>query len=299
MSTLLAHAGAPLAPHDLWSAWNRDAGVLIPLLLLFALYHRGSRLGRRAGGRRRRACFSAGFVAVAVALVSPLDAWSDALASAHMVQHVLLILVAAPLFALSAPGSRLLRGAPLGIRRLRGRVRRRHPRLASAMRLPTHPAIVWLLHVATLWLWHSAAAYDAALADGRLHALEHATFLLTAVWFWRVVLSPRRTARAPQGMGLLLVFGMAMQSVFLSVLLTFAREHWYGGYTESAEGWGLTPLADQQLAGVLMWVPAGAIYLLCGLVVLARWMRSVAGPDVGAPDRRDYDEVGEEPAAAG
>jgi cytochrome c oxidase assembly factor CtaG len=139
---------------------------------------------------------------------------------------------------------------------------------------------VWLLHVGTLWFWHAAVPYDAALDSELLHILEHATFLVTAWLFWRVVIGARGAGRVPNGAGVLLVFGMAMQSVFLSLLLTFARNPWYSGYAATTTPWGLEPLADQQLAGVIMWIPAGLVYLAAGLTLMAAWIQATEREDI-------------------
>jgi cytochrome c oxidase assembly factor CtaG len=277
---VLAHPGQ-LRPHDLWGAWNLDPVLLLGFLLAFWAYRRGQARGpRRASDIRRAKCFAGALVALGVALVSPLDALSGALASAHMVQHVLLLLVAAPLLALSAPSSTLLRGSPLSLRRASGRWRRRLGLTQGNLRALRHPATVWLLHVATLWSWHAAVLYDAALGSELLHVLEHASFLITALLFWRVVIGARSPERVPGGLGVLLVFAMAMQSVFLSVLLTFAEEPWYSGYAGTTTAWGLEPLADQQLAGVIMWIPAGLVYLAAGLTLMIAWVQATERHDI-------------------
>jgi putative membrane protein len=270
----LAHAGRPVAPHDLWAAWNLDPVLLAAMALAVWLYRRGRAPWSRPVDRWRERAFVGALAVLVVALVSPLEALSDALASAHMVQHLLLIVVAAPLLAFSAPGSALLRGSPVAVRRVRGRVRRSGIP-SGILHAPDHPLVVWSLHVAVVWLWHSRVAYDAALASTPLHIAEHLTFLVTAVLFWRVVLGVRRSGWVSQGMVVLLVFGMAMQSVFLALLMTFATEPWYAGYADTTAAWGLGHLADQHLAGVIMWIPAGAIYVAAALGALASWMRSV------------------------
>jgi putative membrane protein len=289
LNRVLAHAGEPAAPHDLWAAWNLDPLLLLGLGLAVWAY-----LGGRARGplpdadALRARCFGGALAAIGIALVSPLDAAAGALASAHMVQHVLLLLVAAPLLALSAPSGRLLRGSPPGLRRAAGRLRGRLRLTRTNLRPLRHPATAWLLHTATIWFWHAAVPYDAALRSQPLHALEHATFLGTAVLFWRVVIGPRNPERVPNGLGVLLVFTMAMQSVLLSVLLTFARAPWYTGYTATTAPWGLTPLADQQLAGVIMWVPAGGVYLAVALALMVAWVRATERdgvPTVAEPRR--------------
>lgn len=275
MLTLVAHAGRPLEPHDLWAAWNIDPLVIGAMGVLAWAYRRG-----RIGGRRRETdvwrarWFTGALAAIGLALLSPLDALSGVLASAHMVQHVLLILVAAPLLALAAPSSALLRATPIGVRRATGRWRHRlgltHANLAPLR----HPVGVWLLHVATLWFWHARVPYDAALANDVVHLVEHASFIVTALLFWRVVIGARGAGQVSQGFGVMLVFAMALQSVLLSVLLVFARTPWYGGYATTTRAWGLEQLADQQLAGAIMWVPAGLVYVAAGLALMAAWLRT-------------------------
>ena len=278
---ILAHPGQPPAPHDLWSSWNLHPVLLAGLLLAGWAYRRGRTGGpRRPVDTWRARCFTAALAALGLALLSPLDALSSALASAHMVQHLLLILVAAPLLALSAPSSAILRASPLAVRRATGRWRRRLGLTHGNLRALRHPAAVWLLQVGVLWFWHAAAPYDAALGSKPLHLLEHASFLVTAVLFWHVVIGVRGSARVSGGLGVLLVFAMAMQSVFLSVLLTFARTPWYSGYAATTAPWGLDPLTDQQLAGVIMWIPAGGIYLLVALALLVAWVRATEREEV-------------------
>lgn len=274
MLTSLARVGQPLAPPDLWGAWNLEPALLAGLFLAVWAYRRGGIGGPRPADAWRARCFAAAMVALAVALVSPLDALSGALASAHMVQHILLVLVAAPLLALSAPSSRLLRGTPVGARRASGRWRRRLGLTSHNLRVLRQPAVAWLSHVGMLWLWHAAVPYGAALDNPLVHVVEHATFLITGILFWRVVIGSRASGRVSPGLGVLLVFGMALQSVFLSMLLTFARSPWYDGYLTTTAAWGLDPLADQQLAGVIMWIPAGAIYVAAGLTLLVTWIRA-------------------------
>ena len=280
LTGVVAHAGQPPAPHDLWGAWNLDPVLIAGGLLTVWAYRRGRSGGRRTSDTWRDRAFSGALLALGVALLSPLDALSSALASAHMVQHLLLVLVAAPLLALSAPASTLLRGSPLGVRRAIGPWRRRLGLAAASRRVLGHPATVWLLGVGTLWFWHAAVPYDAALANPLLHAVEHASLLVTAWLFWRVVLGTRNPRRVSNGLGILLVFAMAIQSVLLSALLTFARAPWYAGYATTTEPWGLTPLADQQLAGVIMWIPAGLVYVGAALALLAAWIRAAERQDL-------------------
>jgi cytochrome c oxidase assembly factor CtaG len=284
----LTHPGQPLAPHDLWSAWNLDPLLVLGLLLAAWVFRAGYVRGRTQPIDCRRARYFAGALAVlALALASPLDALSGALASAHMVQHLLLVLVAAPLLAFSAAGATLVRGTPRTVRRGLGRWRGRLGLTRARTGVLRHPGAVWLLHVGALWFWHASGPYGAALDHEAVHLLEHASFLVTGVLFWNVVAASRRPAGMSPGFGVLLLFATAMPSVFLSALLTFAGTPWYDGYTDTTRAWGLEPLADQQLAGVIMWIPGGVLYIVAALVLLAFWIRDSEPSDtddVGAGD---------------
>ena len=269
----LAHDGAPV-PATLWSSWHPDPLVLAALLLLAGVYWRG-RSRSAAADTWRSWCFGGALLAIAVAVLSPLDALSSALASAHMVQHLLLTLVAAPLLALSAPSGALLRGGPAVLRRAVHPVRQRARVVDVVAHALRRPVVVWVLHVVALWLWHAAALYGAALERPLVHALEHTAFLLTGVLFWRVVVGTRAVRVSP-GLGVLLVFTMTMQTALLALLLTFAKAPWYPGYTATTRPWGIEQLADQNLAGAIMWVPAGFVYLGVALALLVGWVRATA-----------------------
>jgi cytochrome c oxidase assembly factor CtaG len=242
--------------------------------------------GRRATNRRndteilRVSYFAAALIAIVIALVSPLNGLSDALASAHMVQHVLLVLVAAPLLVLSAPSSTLLRGTPRPLHKALGPWRGRVGQMWRGVPMVCSAATLWLLHTGTLWFWHAALPYEMALDNELVHVIEHVTFLVTALLFWHIVIGVRATERVPRGLGAMLVFAMALQSGFLSLLLTFAPTPWYSTYVVTTRAWGLEPLADQQLAGVIMWIPAGLIYLGVALTLFVSWIRSSDPEDV-------------------
>jgi len=274
LSNIFFHPGQPVAPHDLWSSWGVEPLSIIGLAVAAWLYWRGSHARRRnIGPGTRSVWFGFGLAAVAIALLSPLDAMASSLASAHMVQHVLLILVAAPMFSLGLTGETLLQGLPHGLLKSSASWRTRLKLTPARLRRVKRPALVWLLHAGSFWLWHSSIAYEAALAHQPLHVLEHLTFLLTGVMFWSVVFQARNRRHRSRGSGVMLVFTMAFQSVLLSALITFAEVPWYPAYATTTAPWGLDPLSDQQLAGVIMWIPAGLVYTGIGLALLIAWIR--------------------------
>lgn len=280
LNPVLAHDGAALLPHDALWAWNLDPILIAGLVLTAVAYRRGWRAP--ADSPTRRGAFVAGLVAVAVALVSPLEALSGVLVSAHMGQHVLLILVAGPLLAVSAPGAALVRGLPQRLRPRIGSLRRRVGLDAGRLRRSRAPVVRWVVYAVTLWLWHASVLYGAAVEYEAIHIAEHVTFLGTALLVWSVILGPARV-RVPRGLALLGVFTLGLQSVFLSVLLTFATSPWYEAYVDIAPAWGVDPLEDQQLAGVLMWVPAGFIHVIVGVALLASWLREIEADTESEP----------------
>lgn len=277
-----AHGGQPPLPHDLWTAWDLRLPLVLGLIAATWIYVRGRRAAkwRSDGDIFRTSCFAGALLAIGIALVSPLNALSEALASAHMVQHVLLVLVAAPLLTLSTPSATLLRGTPSPLHKVLGPWRGRLGQMWRRLPMVRNVATLWLLHTGTLWFWHAALPYEMALNNEIVHITEHVTFFVTALLFWHIVIGVRSTERVQRGLGAMLVFAMALQSGFLSLLLTFAPSPWYSTYAVTTRAWGLEPLADQQLAGVIMWIPAGLVYLGVALALFVSWIRSSDPEDV-------------------
>jgi len=270
--------GAWLATQDLWPAWSLEPGVLLGLAVSAATYGLGlrrlwrARPGAPAGWRA--VAFAAGLATVALALASPLDALSRVRFAAHMAQHMLLIMVAAPLLVLGAPGLPIMVALPPAWRRRLGRLRR-HPAMAAGRRLLLRPMVAWALHVGALWAWHLPAPYQAALASDVVHAAEHASFLGTAGLFWWVVLSRDGRRGLAPGFAVLYLFAAALQGSALGALLTLAPAPLYPLQAAESASWGLPPLADQQLAGLIMWVPADLVYLGAAGAVFLRWLASL------------------------
>lgn len=187
----------------------------------------------------------------------------------HMFQHELLMLVAALLLVLGKPLAVFAWGLPLSARQaIAGSLRAAW--WQTAWRRLTAPLTAWSLHAIVLWGWHAPVLFQASLESDAIHNSQHASFLGSAVLFWWALLR-----RRPDGTAVLYVFTTLLHTGFLGGLLTFSPTVLYPIYSESASRWGLTALADQQLGGLIMWVPAGAILLLSGLVLLAQWLREI------------------------
>lgn len=279
-ASLAAHAGRPPEPHDVWTMWRPPLVLLAAIGLLGVVYARGLRaLRRRAGPDRvvsplRARCFAGGLSAIVLAVATPLDLVSAALFSAHMVQHLLLVLVAGPLLALGRAELVLLWAIAPRARRALARGWMRATWLRAATGWLVLPAAAWLLHTIVLWAWHMPRLYDAAARSEAVHVLEHATFVVTAVLFARplVVRGARAAATLAPGGSLLYLFAAAMQSGVLGALLALAGTPWYASHLATTGPWGLTPMEDQQIAGALMWGPAGMAYLAAMLWEMRRWI---------------------------
>ena len=226
-----AHAGAH-GPHDLLQSWTFDAAILSILAFSAAAYcvgwrTPGRRRGRlRAAHRARAAWFAVGMLALVVALVSPVDALGELLFAGHMVQHLILTMVAAPVLVMSDAGIVIVRALPHRARRVAGRVFR-----IGAVRgtwgVLTHPVVAWALHAAALVLWHVPAAYERAILDERVHALEHWSFLVTALLFWWPVLAPRARQRIAFGSAAVYLFAAATASGILGAMIALSGAAWY------------------------------------------------------------------------
>jgi putative membrane protein len=271
--------GAVLVPHDLWAAWSWEPGVIAALGITAVLYARGMAFVRRRSRARRPArrreviAFWMGWAVLAVALISPLHRLGEALLSAHMAQHELVMIIAAPLFVLGRPFVVSLWGFPAEWRRTVGRwTSRCRPLWRAVSRLE----IAWLLHAVAILAWHVPALYQRTVDSDLTHTLQHVSFLLTALVFWWSVLAAA-PLRGRHGAAILSLFFTMVYTGALGALLTLARTPWYPRYGEAASVWGLTPLEDQQLAGLIMWVPGGITYLVATLSLVAGWLRVSEG----------------------
>lgn len=282
--TLWAH-GAPLDRAVTWHDWNGDPVILLNLSVILWLYCRGWTVLRGRRVRRslvspwRSAAFAGGMLALAFALVSPLDPLSAQLGWAHMVQHMILMTVAAPL--LMAGSAALVCVCGLSPTARRGLARLRQIAGKQARRWLWSALVVWSLYGVVMWIWHVPVLYEAALGNELVHDLQHLTFFIVACLFWRVLLDPtgRRTLQA--GLAVLYLFTTTLHATVLGVFMTIAPSPWYPSYQASTQWWGLTALEDQQLAGLIMWMPACAAYALVAIALFAKALEDRADEPCG------------------
>lgn len=268
---LSPYCGSAVGPADLTGRWNLDPVLIVFLAALICLYAvmSGGEAARPPAWRRLG--FHAGWLTAVTALLSPLCALSVSLFSARVGQHMLLTLVAAPLIALGRPD--LVAGRWLAPFRSRP---------ASDSGAAPGPVLAALSFAAALWLWHTPRAYAATFESDLAYWAMHLSLFGSALWLWTALLNPRRLPAS-----LAAVFLTTGQMGLLGAIITFSAQpiYWPHAYTTAA--WGLTPLADQQLGGVIMWVPAGVLFIIGLAAAFAEAMRRSETPSASEllPDR--------------
>ena len=220
--------------------------------------------------RQRSACFALAVATLVLALASPLDTLSDRLFSAHMVQHELLMLIAAPLLALARPLGVYVWALPARRRQaLVGLLQR--PRSAALLHVLGAPLLAVLVHGVTRWIWHVPALFEACLQNEALHGVQHATFFFSALWFWWTILQGGY-GKLGYGASVLFVFATALHGGALGVLISLGRAPLYPSHAARTAAAGGDALLDQQLAGLIMWVVAGTLLTAVGLGLFLAWL---------------------------
>jgi putative membrane protein len=249
----------------LTTTWHWHPSILLGCAALLL----GHAAALRFRLRRESWWFAAGVVVLLVALLSPLHVLGDDyLFSAHMAQHLLLMLIVPPLLLWGVP-------AALADRMLRGRL------IESIGHALGRPLIAWWIGIGTMWLWHLPLLYNAALDSEAIHIVEHLCFLVSSIIFWWPISSPIQQSRLAPLPAMAYIFAGMAASTILGILLTFVEPGLYPAYLSPRDslgilpllrdGWGLTPPVDQQLGGLLMWIPGNAVYFAAFLGMLARW----------------------------
>jgi putative membrane protein len=253
------------------SGW--DMAAVVGLGSMAALYAAGTRRLTARGARVRsaeRIAFWLGWIAAVVALVPPIDTIAQQLFSVHMFQHELLMLVATPLMIAGRPILGILWGLP-DIARTRVARRRGTAVFVRLAAMLTLPVVAWLIHGVTVWAWHAPVLYEAAVRSESIHAIQHVTFVGSAALFWWGLVYGRY-GRAGYGASVLYVFSTLVHTGVLGAMFTLSATPFYSVYVLRGLASGRDPIADQQLAGLVMWIPAGVVLTCCGLALFTAWL---------------------------
>jgi len=294
----LAHGGDASAPGfpGILLEWRFEPIVLVGVAIAAIGW---VILARRVAGRHpdhphptwRGIAFLGGLATLAFALMSPIEAYEGSLFSVHMLQHMLLELVAAPLLLLGAPATLALRAASPSVRSSLLAVL--HSRAVAVL---SFPLLAWVLFAAVNWGWHFSSLYDQALENPWLHDLQHVTFLGAALLFWWPVVGadPARW-RLPHPVRLFYLFLAMPQNSFLGIALMSAPTALYPHYLTNVRDWGPTPAVDQSIGGMLMWAGGDVVFLLAMGFVVAAWVRHEDRRTARADAREDARLAGTPP----
>lgn len=273
----LAHSGAELHEHDLWTAWRPTADILIPALLVLAVYSRGIYQRRRFRQKVsvwRHVAFYAGAGIVLLALMSPIDPFAERAFWIHQIQHVMLRMLGPMLLALSWPEGTLVAGLPRWARRRILKPLASSRAMHKLARFLRNGFVVLLVFIASLAIWQIPTLHNAAVETPWLHYLMHVTMLLAGLmFFWRIF------ERAPPPKGLRYgqrIFMLIVQSLFSIVLgsmTTLKEVVLYSVYDIDGRLFVESPLADEQAGGFIIWVPAPMMGLIAILVLMSAWNR--------------------------
>jgi cytochrome c oxidase assembly factor CtaG len=248
--------------------------------LLYALGSIALSSRTAVGGKFRSwhsVAYIAGWLSLALALVSPLHWLGEHLLTFHMIEHEIVMAISAPLLVISRPAGPILWSMPRPIRVAIGRFLRR-PAITITWRRLSSGGNATLLHGLAIWAWHVPMLFDAAVGNVAVHRLQHLSFLLTALLFWWSVFRSSES-----GVAAWHLFVTMLHTSVLGALMALAPRVLYTAQTATALDWGLTPLEDQQLAGLIMWVPAGTVYAGAALALTAIWIRQSSN----SRERRD------------
>lgn len=264
----LPYCGAPPVPADLWRQWNLDPVLIAVLMAVAVIYYKGWRRreahGRSEIGRNEAVCFFSGWLIATLALISPLCPLSVALFAARVGQHMILALVAAPLIMLGRPEvafAAFWRPLPVG------------SRAGTIVRACTGRVGAWLAFATFIWFWHAPGPYAATFASDSVYWAMHITLFGSALLLWRTLVGGDARQHAA---AVLSGFTTSLHMGLLGAIITLAPRAVYEPHAATTGAWDLSPLADQQLGGLLMWVPGGGLFLIAGMLSTIALLRSLA-----------------------
>jgi putative membrane protein len=280
-----AHSLDEHARDSMWTMWNADPWVIAGMAVATVLYASGLRRlwtnARQGAGVPISSAilFCSGMAILVLALLSPIDTLGNELFSLHMVQHELLMLLAAPLLVTGRPLAVFVWAFPPGGRKRIARIVK-----SPVIRRPWHamnqPLAAWTIHALVLWAWHFPSLFQASLANEGVHTMQHLSFFASALLFWSSLIGAH--SQWQRGSAVLSLLTTAIHTGMLGALLTFSTRLWYPAYGDTTLRWGYTALEDQQLGGLIMWVPAGFLFVFAGLAFAAMMLLPA-----GAAARRD------------
>lgn len=269
------------------ASWNWRPEVILSLLLVGVLYgvgwwrlRRKRRRDRGVANGWRLTAYLAGLLLIALALLSPIETLAGQFFFMHMIQHLLLIMLAPPLLMLANPLPFVLWGLPAGVRHATGRglsqVLHRESAFRRTLRTVTGPGIVWMVYVSLLVGWHDPNAYNLALTNQWVHDLEHFSFFLPSLAYWWLVIGagPRIHKQMSTPARMAFVIAAIPPTMLLGVSIAFATAPIYTYYLGVPRPWGLSVLQDQMLGGVIMWVPGSMMYIIATLILAAGWLQT-------------------------
>jgi putative membrane protein len=256
------------------SDWTWPPFVVLPLMLTAVIYAVGiaKMPGKSATANVfswRTLCFALGWISLIVALDSPLHELGEQLFWVHMTQHEILILVSAPLLVLGRPLVPFLWTLSPRWRVHVANVARSRA-FNNVWTMISAPLWAWLLSALALWIWHVPWLFDKTLQSDSVHGAQHMSFLFTGLLFWWPLVN--RMPAFDYGAGLAYVFTTILHTSVLGALLTFSPHPWYSAYVTTAPAWGISALEDQQVGGLIMWIPAGTLLLIVALFLLVKWI---------------------------
>ena len=225
----------------------------------------------------RLASYLGGLIILGVALMSPIDVLGGQLFTMHMIQHLLVVMIAPPLLLLANPLPFFMWGLPSRGRRQVGQLLNRRSAVRRGLHALAAPGLVWMAFVAVFLGWHDPKAYNAALRSDLIHDVEHLTFFASAVLYWWLVVGagPRlRSLSRALRIGLLLA--VVPVNMAAGVAIAFASQPIYTYYTTVPRLWGMTVMLDQMVGGVIMWIPGSMMYILAALILISRLIQAEA-----------------------
>jgi cytochrome c oxidase assembly factor CtaG len=260
--------------HEL--GWTLDPVLLAPLGLALLIYLVGwRRLSKRSSAPHRPTLFLSGWTVLTLALVSPLHEAGERSFTMHMIEHELIMLVATLLLATSSAGGALAWGLPRPMRQaLAGSCK---APLAALWKVLTEPVTATVIQGVIMWAWHAPPLFDRALESLGWHVAQHACFFASSLLFWWAMLHPRRGSSG-YGVSAACLFATSLIGGALGALMSFSASPWYADYAAmGVSGIGLDPVTDQQLAGLVMWIPGGAVHGLAALALFYKWVKASEG----------------------